>query len=112
MAVTAKKLFTPALLTASAATYYTVPANNRTIIKKLTFTNNDAVARAVTVYLVTYTTTADTSNILIKTHSIGAGQTYECYEAEGHTLNDGDFIQALADSAGVVNIQCSGVEIV
>ena len=52
MTATPKKLIQGSQLTASAATYYTAPTNTRTLIKKVTFTNNDTVARTVTLYLV------------------------------------------------------------
>jgi len=111
MTTSAKKLFSPALLTASAATYYTAPANTHTILKKLTFTNTDTVARTITVYLVPSAGSASATNTLTSAQTIAPGATYECFEGEGHVLNPGDFLQALASTATVVNIQGSGVEI-
>lgn len=108
--LTAKKLFNPALLTASAATYYTSPANTRTLVKKLTFTNTDTVARTVTVYVIPSGGSASATNTLISARALAAGETYECFEAEGHVLSTGDFIQALASTTSVVSIQGSGVE--
>lgn len=111
MAVTAKKLFAPAQLTASAATYYIVPANTSCLIKKITATNNDTVARTVTIYLVPSGGSAGVTNIIMKTKAIAAAETYEFTEIEGHVISTGDTIQALADSASQVTFQGSGVEI-
>lgn len=103
---------TPAQLTASAATYYTAPANTKSVIKKLTFTNTDTVARTVTVYLVPSAGTAGATNILISARPIPAGDTYDCQEALGQTLLIGGFIQALADVGAKVTIQGSLSEVV
>lgn len=112
MTVTAKKLFQPALITASTATYYTVPGSTRTIIKKVTLTNTDSVTRTVTIYLVPSAGSASATNIIVSAQGVTAGETYEVFVMEGHCLRDGDTIQALASTASVVNIQVSGVEIV
>jgi hypothetical protein len=111
MAVTAKRLITPAQLTTSAATYYTTPANTRTVIKKLTLTNSTTTPRLVTVYLVPSGGTAGATNILTSTRTVGANQTWDCTDAQGHVLEAGATIQALADGATAVTIHGSGVEI-
>jgi len=112
MTVTPKKLFTPATLTNSAATYYTVPASTKTVLKKVSFTNTDTVPRTVTLYLVESGGSAGASNIIISAKAIAPGDTYEAYEVEGHIMNSGDFIRALASQASVVSMHISGVEIV
>lgn len=111
MSVTAKKIIPGSQLTAAAATYYTAPANTRTKISKLTFTNNDTVARTITLYLVPSGGSAGVTNLLTKAAPVGPGAVYEAFEAEGHVLQPGDTIQALADSASQVTIQASGLEI-
>ena len=111
MSVTPKKAIVPAQITAAAATYYTVPANLRSIVKKLTFTNSTAIARAVTVYLVPSGGTAGVTNILISARIVGPGETYECFEAQGHVLNTGDFIQAFADLTATITIMGSVAEV-
>lgn len=112
MSVTAKKIIPGSQLTNAAATYYTAPANTTTQIRKLTFVNNDSSAHTVTVYLVPSGGTAGVTNLLVKAAAIAAGATFEAFEAEGHILQTGDFIQALADAGSQVTIQGSGVEIV
>jgi hypothetical protein len=110
MAYTPKKLMTPAQLTGSAATYYTSPTNGRTVIKKMTFSNNDSSARTVTVYLIASGGSAGVTNILTIAKSLAASETWECTEAEGHIIGGGDFIQALADVTAKVTMHLSGVE--
>lgn len=111
MSVTPKTI-TAAQLTASAATYYTAPSNTKSIIKKLTFTNTDTVARTVTVYLIPSGGTAGVTNILISAQSIGAGECWECYAAQGQTLQAAGFLQALADVTSKVTIQGAIAEVV
>lgn len=112
MTVTPKKLFTPALLTASAATYYTAPASTKTVIKKATLTNIGTDAETVDLWLVENGGSAGDSNKLLDSIPIAPGKTYEIYEMEGHIMNAADFIRALASTASKVNLQVSGVEIV
>lgn len=112
MTVTPKKLFTPALLTTSLATYYTAPTNTKTLLKKVTLTNTSANAETVDLHLVETGGSAGDANKILDGVAIGPGKTYEVYEAEGHIMNSGDFIRALASTVSVVNIQISGVEIV
>jgi len=112
MTVTPKKLFTPALLTASLATYYTAPASTKTVIKKATLTNIGTDAETVDLHLVETGGTAGTANKILDGQPIGPGKTFEIYEIEGHILNAGDFIRSLCSTVSKVNIQISGVEIV
>lgn len=115
MAVTPKKLVPGIQIpNAAAATpgLYVCPANTKTLIKKVTFTNNDASARLVTVHLVASGGSASASNIVTKAISIAAGATYEAFEAEGHIMHPGDFITAFSDAASQVTAHISGVEII
>lgn len=112
MSVTPKRLAVPAQLTATAATYYTVPANTRTTIKKLTFSNSTSGARLVTVYLVPSGGTAGVTNILCITKTVGAYDTWDCDKASGHTLEAGSTIQCLCDAATAITIHASGIEVV
>lgn len=111
MSVTPKTI-TSAQLTGTAATYYTAPANTRAIIRKLTFTNLDTSARTITVYLVPSGGIAGAANTLISAQSIGAGECYECFPAQGQVLQAAGSIQALADVAAKVTVQGSVAEVV
>jgi len=112
MTATPKKLVPGSQLTSSAATYYTCPTNTKTLIKKATFTNTDSSARTITLYLVPIGGTAGVTNILSDAVSVASLTTYEAFEAEGHILEAGGTLQALADVGAKVTFQASGVEIV
>jgi len=111
MSVTPRTI-TAAQLTATAATYYTAPANTKSIIKKLTFTNTTAGALTVTVYLVPSGGTASATNTLVSAQAIGAGECWECYQAAGQVLQAAGFIQALASAATSISIQGAVAEVV
>lgn len=113
MTIKAKNLVPSAMLTATAATYYTVAASTKAIVQKLTIANTDTVARTVTVYFVPSGGTASATNAIVSAYAVPAGFTAELSaEACGHVLEAGDTIQALASTASVLSIRCSGVEIV
>lgn len=111
MAATPKRLFTPAQLTGSNATYYTAPENTRTVIKKLTLTNSSGGPIDISIYLVPASIPAGVANILLSALAVATNTCREVTEAEGHVLNPGDSIQAFASGAAAVDIMCSGVEI-
>lgn len=111
MSVTPKTI-TAAQVAASATAYYTAPTNTRSVIKKLTFTNTTAGALTVTVYLVPSGGTASATNTLVSARTIGAGETYECFEAQGQVLQAAGMLQALASAATSISIQGSVVEVV
>lgn len=98
---------------AAAATpgLYACPANEKVLIKKLTFTNDDSSTRLLTIHLVASGGTAAASNLVTKSVSIPAGGTYEAFEAEGHILQAGDFITAFSDVAAKVTCHGSGVSL-
>lgn len=107
---TIKVLIPSQLLSSSAATYYTTPANTKSAIKRLTVCNPTGTARAVTIYLIASGGTAGASNTITYQRVVAAGATEIIWEAEGHALEVGGFIQALADSASQVSIRATGVE--
>ncbi len=89
MAVTIDQI-TPAQLTASAATYYTAPTNERVLCKTLTFWNGGS-ATAV--------------NQVTKARALAAGETLDLISVIGvQTLLPGGTIQALADVTLKVSI--------
>ena len=96
MAVTPRKIIQGTQLpNAAAATpgLYACPANEKVLIKKLTFTNDDASTRTVTIHLVASGGTAAASNLLTKAVSIPAGGTYEAFDRDEDVL--GCFLLAL-----------------
>jgi hypothetical protein len=111
MSVTPRTI-TAAQLTTAAAVYYTAPANTKSLIKKLTFTNTTTGALTVTVYLVPNGGTPGATNILISAQPIAAGETWECFAAEGQVLQVGGTLQALASAATSITIQGAIAEVV
>lgn len=97
-------------LTATAAVLYTCPVNSIAQIVRAVAYNTDTVARSVTIHRVPSGDTPATANIIVASYAgrIPAGQTLVFAGLAGMVLNPGDTIQALADSAGVVNITMSG----
>ena len=100
-----------AQLTASAATYYTCPANTAAVVQSATLCNTTANARTATIYRVPTGGTASATNAIASAVPIGPGESYNCPELIGKVLTAGDTIQALADSATAVSFQVGGVEI-
>lgn len=98
-------------LTASAATYYTAPANTKAIIQHMALTNTTAGAVTATVHIISTGSTESASNMVISARTIAAGETYNCPEAIGAVILATGTIRALAGSATSISIQASGVEI-
>lgn len=106
-----KQLCAGAQLTASAATYYTVPANTLTTIAACSLTNSTATARTVTMYLVPSGGSSAVTNIILSARTIAPGETYNVASAIGQTIPSGSMIQALSDSATAITLVASGYEI-
>lgn len=97
------KLFDAAAVsTPAAGTLYTSPANVKTLVKKLVFTNPTAGALNLSVYLVPTGGAAGDTNAVRKTKTLATLETWEYYEAENQELNPGDFLAAAASGAGIV----------
>jgi hypothetical protein len=111
MARTGKRLVAGSQLTTSAATYYTVPALTTTILRKLSFCNTSGGAVTVTVHLITSGGTASASNTISSAKSLAANETWSSPDVEGHVMEAGGFIQALASAGTSVTLIASGIEI-
>ena len=112
MTVTPVQLCQPTLLTGSAATLYTAPASVKaSIIKDMSVCNTDSVPRTFTIHLIPSGGTASVTNMLIDARQLAAGETQTVFEALGKTLLAGGFVQALASTTSVINIQGSVAEV-
>lgn len=111
MATSNVRIIPGSQLTTSAATYYTAPANTRCVVRRLTLCNTSAGAVTATVHLVASGGTASDSNMIAKTHSLSAAETWDCVSAEGQVIEAGGTIQALASAGTSITIVGSGVEI-
>ena len=115
MAVSSKRLVTPALLTDAAATKYTTPTNTITKDLEFHFTNIDTAATiGVTVYLVESGGTAGNANTFLA--QVGAGA-FLLAPGESRSwgteqvLQAGDFISAKASTTSKIAMFVSGKEV-
>lgn len=104
MATVTTKTITPAQLTTAPVAYLTVPANSSAVIKKLTFTNSTGAAQTVTVYLVPALGAPAATNILIDARVVAAHDTYDCFEAQGQTLQTAGTLQIKSDINSAITV--------
>jgi hypothetical protein len=81
------------------------------IIDKFTATNYSASAATISVNLVTGGGTAGNNDLIVKTKTLQAGETYTFPELVGHVLRPSGFISTLAGTASAINIRVSGREV-
>ena len=105
-----KRLVDGSQLTATAATYYTVPANTLSTIAAMSVTNTTATARTVTIYLVPSGGSAGVTNCVCSARTVAPGETFNVPGAIGQTLSASGFIAALADAATALTLVASGYE--
>ena len=110
MSVTAKVLIASKIAENSQTTQYTATGVT-TIIDKFTATNYSGSAATLSINLVTSADTAGNQNLVVKTRSLAAGETYTFPEVVGHVLNPSGFISTIAGTATAINIRASGREI-
>lgn len=91
MSVTSKRVVSK-ILEDAQTTQYTAGTGVRAVIDKCTVTNYSANPGTISINLVNSGDTAGDQNLVLKTKSLAAGETYPCPEIVGHTLNSGDFI--------------------
>ncbi len=112
MALSFIKLFDPAQLTTSTATYFTLPTTPTTNIlqnARIQFINTTGSPVTVTANAIKVGGSASASNEFLSAYSI-AGNAY--LEKDVPTLAAGDFIQALASANTSITIQPLGGVIV
>ena len=81
------------------------------IIDKFTATNYSGSAATISVNLVTSGGTAGNNDLIVKTKTLQASETYTFPELVGHVLRPGGFISTLAGTASAINIRVSGREV-
>ena len=101
----------PAMLTASAATYYTIPASRQAISIHILICNISAAMRTYDLHLVPTGGSESTTNQIVNgtdpATSLAIGETVELQINQ--FLGAGDTIQALASATSSVNIKISCV---
>jgi len=107
MTVTVTVLVPAQTINNSQTTMYTATGVTA-IIDKFTATNYGAAPATISVNLVTTGGTASNDDLIVKTKTLQASETYTFPELVGHVLNPGGFISTLAGTASAINIRVSG----
>jgi hypothetical protein len=81
------------------------------IIDKFTATNYSAAAATISVNLLNPSGTAGNDNLIVKTKTLQASETYTFPELVGQVLAVGGIISTIAGSASAINIRVSGREV-
>jgi len=110
MTVTVKVLIPAKIAESSQTTQYTA-GGVTAIIDKFTATNYSASAATISVNLVTAADTAGNQNLIVKTKTLQASETYTFPELVGHVLAPSGFISTIAGTATAINIRASGREV-
>ena len=110
MAVTTTVLIAAKTAEASQTAQYTARGVSA-IIDKFTATNYDTVARTISVNLVASAGSAGNDNLIVKTKTLQASETYTFPELVGQVIAPGGFISTIASSGTAINIRASGREI-
>ena len=110
MAVTISNIIPAKTAENSQTTQYTA-VGVQTIIDKFTATNYSASAATISVNLVASAGSAGNDNLIVKTKTLQASETYTFPELVGHVLPKGGFISTIAGTATAINIRASGREV-
>lgn len=110
MTVSVKVLIPAKTAENSQTTQYTA-AGVTTLIDKFTATNYSASAATISVNLVTAADTAGNQNLIVKTKTLQAGETYTFPELVGSALAPSGFISTIAGTASAINIRANGREV-
>lgn len=110
MTVTVKVLI-PAKTAENAQTTQYTSTGVTTIVDKFTATNYSASPATISVNLVTFADTAGNQNLIVKTKTLAASETYTFPELVGQVLAPGGFISTIAGTASAINIRASGREV-
>lgn len=110
MSVTAKNLISATYASNTDHSEYTTPNNTRTIVDKFTATNQDSVARTLSINIIPSGDSVGAANLIVKTTSIAAGATFDSSEMKNQILSAGDIVSCVASVASMVVIRMSGRE--
>ena len=110
MAVTVTVLIPAKTAESTQTTQYTSNGVT-TIIDKFTATNYSASAATISINLVTAAGSAGNDNLIVKTKTLQAGETYTFPEIVGQVLAPSGFISTIAGTASAINIRASGRQV-
>ena len=108
MTVYVKVLIPAKIAENTQTTQYTAGNNISTIIDKFTATNFSSSTATLSINIVTGADTAGNQNLIIKTKSLTAGETYTFPEIVGQALEPAGFISTIASAASAINIRSNG----
>ena len=112
MTVTARNLVPAKLVENSQTTQYTVPSNiTAVIIDKFTATNVSGSTATISVNLVSALDTPGNQNLINKSKSLTASETYTFPELVGQILTTSSYISTIASAASAINMRVSGREV-
>jgi hypothetical protein len=94
--------------TGNTTIYGAVPSNHETIVKGINIVNNHSSAVTIALYVATSDVVAE-ANAILPVVSMAAGS-FATYEGT-ITLDDGDFINGIAGTAGQITVTVFGDEI-
>lgn len=98
----------PAKVAENAQTTQYTSSGVTTIIDKFTATNYSASSATLSVNLATGGDTVGNQNLIVKTKTLQAGETYTFPELVGHALMPNGYISTIASAATSINIRASG----
>lgn len=110
MTVTVAVLIPATIASNSQTTYYT-STGLKTLIDKFTATNYSGSPATISVNLVTVADSAGNQNLIVKTKTLQASETYTFPEIVGYALGVGDFISTIAGTASSISIRASGRQV-
>lgn len=105
------KVLIPAKTAENTQTTQYTAAGVNAIIDKFTATNYSAAAATISVNLVTAAGSASNDNLIVKSKTLQASETYTFPELVGHVLSPSGFISTIAGTASAINIRASGREV-
>jgi hypothetical protein len=98
----------PAKTAEAAQTTQYTSTGVQTIIDKFTATNYSASPATISVNLVSPAGTAGNNDLIVKTKTLQAAETYTFPELVGQVLPNNGFISTIAGTASAINIRASG----
>lgn len=110
MAVTVTVLIPAKTAESTQTTQYTSNGVT-TIIDKFTATNYSASAATISINLVTAAGSAGNDNLIVKTKTLQANETYTFPEIVGQVLAPSGFISTIAGTASAINMRASGRQV-
>jgi hypothetical protein len=112
MTVTARNLVPAKIVENAQTTQYIVPSNiTAVILDKFTATNVSGSTATISVNLVTGSDTPSNQNLITKTKSLAASETYTFPELVGQILPTAAYISTIASAASAINMRVSGREV-